>query len=155
MNIIWKGVISMNFVNNWKKPKIRTSKMKKRFLKRIKGSALREIKRKKLMDPKALFYLHKYINSRFEKGKTEIYTDYFKEQNKIDELYALGIAETIKLLEEYKIQMNKMYENEKSYKKAAERLDSESFIAPSIIEDDYKLLLDEFTKLNEILDWKN
>ena len=48
-----------------------------------------------------------------------------------------------------------MYENEKSYKKAAERLDKESFVSPSIIEDDYKLLLDEFTKLNERLDWKN
>lgn len=145
----------MNFTSNWKKPKIKTNKMKKRFLKKIKRSALREIRKKKLMDPKALFYLHKYINSKFEKGKTEIYTDYFKEQNKIDELYALGIAETIKLLEEYKIQMNTMCENEKSYKKAAERLDKESFVSPSIIEDDYKLLLDEFTKLNERLDWKN
>ena len=145
----------MNFTSNWKKPKIKTNKMKKRFLKKIKRSALREIRKKKLMDPKTLFYLHKYINSKFEKGKTEIYTDYFKEQNKIDELYALGIAETIKLLEEYKIQMNTMYENEKSYKKAAERLDKESFVSPSIIEDDYKLLLDEFTKLNERLDWKN
>lgn len=145
----------MNFTSNWKKPKIKTNKMKKRFLKKIKRSALREIRKKKLMDPKALFYLHKYINSKFEKGKTEIYTDYFKEQNKIDELYALGIAETLKLLEEYKIQMNTMCENEKSYKKAAERLDKESFVSPSIIEDDYKLLLDEFTKLNERLDWKN
>ena len=89
-----------NFVHvdmDWHNPKYVLNVIKEKDLKRIRKKVLKEIKKEDIINPKTLFYVHKFVDSSFNKKALNI-EGRFIEIEAHDETY-YGIPETLKYLE--------------------------------------------------------
>ncbi len=107
-----------NFVHtdmDWHNPKYVLNVIKEKDLKRIRKKVLKEIKKEDIINPKTLFYVHKFIDSSFNKKALNIEGRFIEKQNSIDQLYALGKSEMYASISEY-------YDLVKEVREAEERL---------------------------------
>ena len=75
---------------DWHEPKYVLNVIRDKELKKIKKKVIKEIKKEDIINPKTLFYVHKFIDSSFNKKALNIEGRFLEKQNSIDQLYALG-----------------------------------------------------------------
>jgi hypothetical protein len=70
-------------------------------LRKIRRRILRDLKKEKVINPKALYYLRKYVDASFNKKTVNIEGRYIEKQNTLEQLYATGRAEVYESIAEY------------------------------------------------------
>ena len=106
--------------------------------------------------PQALFYCHKYIDSKFNKNDFDIDSYYHAKQNLIDQMYAEGLGEVEAELNEYSSLIERTRAVEQRMRRKENVLDPESALdeTESTICDDTEKLYAEVANLPHILDWQ-
>ena len=125
--ILKKIPIIGNFIQddlNWHEPKYVLNVIKDKELKKIKKKVIKEIKKEEIINPKTLFYVHKFIDSSFNKKSLNIEGRFIDKQNSIDQLYVLGKAEVYANISEYYDLVKEVREAEERLKNAIVELDT-------------------------------
>ena len=142
-------------IEDWHNPSTNLQIIKEEDLDSIKKDTLDELNKAKVMDPKALFYIHKYIDARFSERDFDIEGRFLDKQNNLDQLYAEGRGEVYSLFTEYQEVLKKAKEADDRYRRAIceldpqikEKLENKEFY------DDIDLIRKEYDRLPESLDW--
>lgn len=140
---------------DWHEPISSLEVVSKKELSKIKENTKKELKKEKVVDPKALFYIHKYIDARFNKSSFIISSRYIEKQNQIDTLYAEGRAKTFSTLTEYEDVMKALDEAEKRYKRALVNMDYKikDELQNKTFENDLNDLRNSFNEIPSKLNW--
>lgn len=140
---------------DWHEPISSLEVISKKELEKIKKKTKKELKKENVVDPKALFYIHKYLDARFNKSSFIISSRYIEKQNQIDTLFASGRAETFSLLTEYEDVMKALDEAEKRYKRALVNMDHKvkDELQNKSFENDLKALRNSFNEIPSRLNW--
>lgn len=109
---------------DWHDPKYVLKVIKDKELKKIKKKVIREIKKEDIINPKTLFYVHKYIDSSFNKKALNIEGRFIEKQNSIDQLYAVGKSEIYASVSEYYDLVKEVREAEERLRNAIVELDN-------------------------------
>ncbi|MBR3052149.1 hypothetical protein IKG60_00825 [Candidatus Saccharibacteria bacterium] len=106
--------------------------------------------------PQALFYCHKYIDSKFNKNNFDIDSYYHAKQNLIDQMYAEGLGEVEAELNEYSALVERTRAVEQRMRRKENVLDPESSLdeTGSTICDDSEELRTRIADLPRILNWQ-
>ncbi len=141
--------------NDWHNPKYALKVIKEKELKKIKKKVIKELKKEQIINPKTLFYLHKYIDSSFNKKALNIEGRYIDKQNKLDYLYALGKSEVYALVSQYYDAVNEVTEAEERLRKTIIELDPKTTgkINDTVIFEDDKDFYEQLRSLPEKLEW--
>lgn len=154
--INWKAFIPfLNKGEDWHTPTTNLQIIRDEDLKKIKKDTMDELKKSKVIDPKALFYIHKYIDARFSEKDFDIEGRFLDKQNTLDQLYSLGRSEVYTMFTEYQEILKKAKEADKRYRRAIIAMDSKisAELDKKKFYDDVDLLKEEFDKLPQALDW--
>lgn len=106
--------------------------------------------------PQALFYCHKYIDSKFNKNNFDIDSYYHAKQNLIDQMYAEGLGEVEAELNEYTTLIERTRAVEQRMRRKENTLDPESALneTDSTVYNDSGKLCTEIAGLPRILNWQ-
>ena len=104
--------------DDWHEPKYILKVINEKELRKIRKRILKDLKKEKVINPKALFYLRKYVDASFNKKTVNISGRFIEKQNKLEQLYATGKAEIYELIAEY-------YDILREIREADERLKKE------------------------------
>lgn len=85
----------------------------------------------KTAKPQALFYIHKYIDSKFDKNDFDVNTYYSKKQNIIDRNYAAGLGELNSEITGYRELLDEIKEVEQRMRRKINILDTEANLDPT------------------------
>ena len=153
-----KSIFNKNNLNeDWHNPSTNLQIIKETELDNIKKDVLNELKNAKVMDPKALFYIHKYIDARFSERDFDIEGRFLDKQNNLDQLYAEGKGEVYSLFTEYQEVLEKAQEADDRYRRAICELDPaiKDKLMKKEFNNDYEIIRKEFDRLPEALDWSD
>lgn len=125
-------------------------------LDKLQRETIAEVGSNSAAKPQALFYCHKYIDSKFNKKDFDIDTYFVKKQNIIDQKYAEGVGDLKAELTGYKELIDRIKEIDKRLRKKINKLDPTSCVdensIPSYDDSDYLIgLVDD---ISEGVDWK-
>ena len=101
----------------------------------------------------ALFYIHKYIDAKFDKKDFDVDTAYAKKQSVIDELYAEGISDIYSSFTGYKGLVDEITAARENLERIAKNLDMENAEVSSKEYDDTEEMLREIEALPTSLNW--
>lgn len=143
--------------DDWHEPKYILKVINERELRKIRRRILKDLKKEKVVNPKALFYLRKYVDASFNKKTVNISGRFIEKQNKLEQLYATGKAEIYELIAEYYDILREIREADERLKKAVLELEpnSKRVVNKEIIYEDDSKFLEEFNKLPEQLEWRS
>ncbi len=147
-----------NFIQedmDWHNPKSVLKVIKDKDLKKIKRKVIKELKKEDIINPKTLFYVHKYIDSSFSKKALNIEGRFIEKQNTMDQLYALGKAEMYANISEYYDLVKEAREAEERLRNAVVELDNKTdrnLNNDNVYSDD-SLFWERIRNLPNKLDW--
>lgn len=151
-------LIGSFFKNNddWHNPDYILEVISEKELKRIRKKILKELKKEKVINPKALFYLRKYIDSSFNKKTVNIEGRYIKKQNELDQFYAIGKSTVYESISEYYDTIREIREADERLKIAIKELEPniDRKVNDDIVYNDDTSFYDKFNKLPERLEWR-
>lgn len=152
-----KSIFKREEVEDWHNPSTNLQIIKEEDLDDIKKDALNELNKAKVLDPKALFYIHKYIDARFSERDFDIEGRFLDKQNNLDQLYAEGRAEVYSLFTEYQEVLKKAREADDRYRRAICELDPQikHELDKKKFYDDVSIIKKEYERLPEALDWSD
>ena len=107
--------------------------------------------------PQSLFYYHKYIDSKFNKGEFDIDTYFTKKQNIIDRKYAEGVSDLREEFTGYKELIEKIREVDSRLRRKINKLDptSNKDLTAAGVYDDTDAVESLVNSIPEDLDWNN
>ena len=148
-----------NFVHvdmDWHNPKYVLNVIKEKDLKRIRKKVLKEIKKEDIINPKTLFYVHKFIDSSFNKKALNIEGRFIEKQNTLDQLYAKGKSEIYSNIAEYYDLIREIKEADIRFRNAVMQLEpkSQRVVNKNIVYNDDVTFKNKFNSLKEKLDWR-
>ena len=111
---------------DWHNPKYILKVIDKNELKDIRKNILKELKDENVINPKALYYLRKYVDASFNKKTVNIEGKFIEKQNELEQLYAKGKAEVYELIAEYYDTIREIKEADYRLKKAILELEPNS-----------------------------
>lgn len=105
--------------------------------------------------PQSLFYYHKYIDSKFNKGDFDIDTYFTRKQNIIDRRYAEGVSELREEFTGYKELIEKIREVDSRLRMKTNKLDptSNKDLETAGVYDDSEVIERLVNSIPEDLDW--
>ena len=158
-NLLSKIPFINNFINqddDWHNPKYILKVINEKELRRIRRRILRDLKKEKVINPKALYYLRKYVDASFNKKTVNIEGRFIEKQNTLEQLYATGKAEVYESIAEYYDILREIREADERLKKAVLELEpnSKRVVNKEVIYKDDTSFSEHFNELPEQLDWR-
>ena len=158
-NLLSKIPFINNFINkdyDWHNPKYILKVIGDRELRRIRRRVLRDLKKEKVINPKGLYYLRKYIDASFNKKTVNIEGRFIEKQNELEQLYATGKSEVYESIAEYYDILREIREADERLKKAVLALEpnSERVVNKDVVYEDDSSFNERFNKLPESLKWR-
>lgn len=139
---------------DWKKPEaIPKEVLSKKELDDLERQTIAELRDNDTLHPQALFYIHKYIDAKFDKKDFDVDTVYAKKQSVIDELYAEGISDIYSSFTGYKGLVDGITAARENLERIAKNLDMENAEVSSKEYDDTEEMLREIEALPTSLNW--
>ena len=141
---------------DWHNPKYILKVIDKNELKDIRKNILKELKDENVINPKALYYLRKYVDASFNKKTVNIEGKFIEKQNELEQLYAKGKAEVYELIAEYYDTIREIKEADYRLKKAILELEPNSKRAinkETVYKDDLEFSK-RFEELPNKLEWR-
>lgn len=117
---------------------------------------IKELKKEEVINPKTLFYLHKYVDSSFNKKTLNIEGRFIEKQNTLDQLYAKGKSEIYSNIAEYYDLIREIKEADIRLRNAVMQLEpkSQRVVNKNIVYNDDVTFKNKFNSLKEKLDWR-
>lgn len=142
--------------DDWYNPKYVLNVIKDKELKKIRKKVIKELKKEEVINPKSLFYLHKYVDSSFNKKTLNIEGRFIEKQNTIDQLYAKGKSEIYSNIAEYYDLIREIKEADMRLRNAVIQLEPKSkrVVNKNTIYNDDVSFNNKFNSLKEKLDWR-
>ena len=142
-NLLSKIPFVNNFFNkdyDWHNPKYILKVIGDKELRKIRKRVLKDLKKEKVINPKALYYLRRFI----------------EKQNELEQLYATGKAEVYELIAEYYDILREIREADERLKKAVLELEPNSMrvVNNEVIYKDDSSFSKNFNEIPEQLDWR-
>lgn len=158
-NLLSKIPFINNFINkdyDWHNPKYILKVIGDRELRKIRRRILRDLKKEKVINPKTLYYLRKYVDASFNKKTINIEGRFIEKQNELEQLYATGKAEVYESIAEYYDILREIREADERLKKAVLELEpnSKRVVNKEVIYKDDTSFSESFNELPEQLDWR-
>lgn len=158
-DLLSKIPIINNFIKkdtDWHDPKYILKVINEKELRHIRKRIMKELKKEKVINPKALYYLRKYVDASFNKKTINIEGRFIEKQNELEQLYATGKAEIYELIAEYYDTLREIREADERLKKAVLELEpnSKRVVNNEVIYQDDSSFSDKFSKLPEQLEWR-
>ncbi len=106
-------------------------------------------------EPQALFYYHKYIDSKFNKSDFDIETYFSHKQNIVDKKYAEGLGDLNQEFTGYIQLLEEVREYEQRFRRKTNKLDPESKmdLETSAVYNDSLKLLEQIKELPSEINW--
>ena len=151
------------FINNffsksddWHNPKYILKVINEKELRKIRKRILKDLKKEKVINPKALYYLRKYVDASFNKKTVNIEGRFIEKQNELEQLYATGKAEVYELIAEYYDTLREIREADERLKKTILELEPNSMrvVNKDVIYKDDSSFSKKFNELSEQLEWR-
>ena len=157
-NILSKIPFINNFIkkeDDWRDPKYILKVIGDKELKTIRKNILKDLKKAKVINPKGLYYLRKYIDASYNKKTVNIEGRFIEKQNTLEQFYATGKAEVYEAIAEYYDVLREIREADERLKKAVLALEPEGnrVINKEEIYKDDDSFYKAFEELPEKLDW--
>jgi len=145
-----------NKEDDWHEPNYILKVINEKELRKIRKRILKDLKKENVVNPKALFYLRKYVDASFNKKTVNISGRFIEKQNKLEQLYATGKAEIYELIAEYYDLLREIREADERLKKAVLELEpnSQRVVNKEVIYEDDSSFLEKFNELPEQLEWR-
>lgn len=142
--------------DDWYNPKYVLNVIKDKELKKIRKKVIKELKKEEVINPKTLFYLHKYVDSSFNKKTLNIEGRFIEKQNTLDQLYAKGKSEIYSNIAEYYDLIREIKEADIRLRNAVMQLEpkSQRVVNKNIVYNDDVTFKNKFNSLKEKLDWR-
>ena len=142
--------------NDWHDPKYILKVVNEKDLRKIRKRILKDLKKENVINPKALYYLRKYVDSSFNKKTVNIEGRFIEKQNELEQLYATGKAEVYELIAEYYDTLREIREADERLKKTVLALEpnSKRVLNNEVIYEDDLSFNERFNELPEQLDWR-
>lgn len=142
--------------NDWHNPKYILKVINENELRKIRKRILKDLKKEKVINPKALYYLRKYVDASFNKKTVNIEGRFIEKQNELEQLYATGKAEVYQLIAEYYDILREIREADERLKEAVLELEpnSKRVVNKEIIYKDDTSFNKHFNDLPEQLEWR-
>lgn len=158
-NLLSKIPFINNFLkkdDDWHNPKYILKVISEKELRKIRKRVLKDLKKEKVINPKALYYLRKYVDASFNKKTVNIEGRFIEKQNELEQLYATGKAEVYELIAEYYDILREIREADERLKKAVLELEpnSKRVVNKEIIYKDDSSFSESFNKLPKQLEWR-
>lgn len=154
--IIRKFIKKEDISTDWRNPKATLEVISKQELDSLQKETINDLSSEGVIDPKALFYIHKYIDSKFSKKDFNVEDRFINKANKLDQLYAEGRAEIYAEYTGYEELMERAREADMRLRRAIVALDPETTVPTDECKlyDDSELLKAQFEKLTDKLTWE-
>lgn len=148
-----------NFVqkdNDWHNPKYILKVINEKELRKIRRKVLADLKKEKVINPKGLYYLRKYIDASFNKKTVNIEGRFIEKQNELEQLYATGKAEVYESIAEYYDILREIREADERLKKAVLALEpkSDRVVNKDVVYEDDSSFNERFNELPDRLEWR-
>lgn len=158
-NLLSKITFVNNFFNkdyDWHNPKYILKVIGDKELRKIRKRVLKDLKKEKVINPKALYYLRKYVDASFNKKTINIEGRFIEKQNELEQLYATGKAEVYELIAEYYDILREIREADERLKKAVLELEPNSMrvVNNEVIYKDDSSFSKNFNELPKQIDWR-
>lgn len=158
-NLLSKIPFVKNFFpdeEDWHNPKYILRVIDEKELRKIRKTILKDLKKEEVVNPKALYYLRKYIDASFNKKTVNIEGRFIEKQNILEQLYATGKAEVYEAIAEYYDVLREIREADERLKKAVIALEPNSnrVLNKEVVYEDDSEFNERFNKLPEQLDWR-
>ncbi|MBQ1373252.1 hypothetical protein IIY66_00395 [Candidatus Saccharibacteria bacterium] len=133
-NFIQKIPIVRNFFGSeddsseWEKPKSTLEVISKEELDALQKETVNDLQQEGVLDPRALFYVRQYVDSKFSKKDFNIEDRFINKANKLDQLYADGKAEIYAEYTGYEELMERAKEADLRLRRAIVALDPDTTI---------------------------
>ena len=140
--------------SDWHNPATTLEVLSKAELKAMQNEAIKDLEDEGVLNPKALFFVRKYIDAKFDGNDFNADDYYIDKANKLDQFYAAGKAEVYAECTGYGELMERAKEADLRLRRAIVALDPETDIST----EDCKLINDaeEFmTKYHQLVDKLN
>lgn len=126
-------------------------------LEHLQSDTVKQMSEKPTAKPQTLYYYHKYIDAKFNKGDFDIDTYFTKKQNIIDQKYAEGLGDIKAEFTGYKELLNEIQEVDQRLRRKINKLDPNSNIDLEAIGtyDDSAKLLEQINELPEEINWNS
>lgn len=139
---------------DWRKPEaIPKEVLSKKELDDLEHQVIAELRENDTLHPQALFYIHKYIDAKFNKRDFDVDTAYAKKQNVIDELYAEGLSDIYSSFTGYKGLVDEITAARENLERIAKSLDMDNAEVDTREYDDTEEIFKEIESLPTSLNW--
>ncbi len=141
--------------NDWHDPKYILKVISEKELRKIRKRILKDLKKEKVINPKSLYYLRKYVDASFNKKTVNIEGRFIEKQNELEQFYSSGKAEVYQLIAEYYDILREIREADERLKKAVLELEpsSKRVVNKEVIYKDDISFYKQFNELPDKLDW--
>lgn len=142
--------------DDWHNPKSILKVISEKELKKIRKVILKDLKKEQVVNPKALYYLRKYVDSCFNKKTVNIEGRFIEKQNDLEQLYATGKAEIYEKIAEYYDTLREIREADERLKIAVNELEPncKRVVNNEIIYGDDSSFYEKFNELPQQLEWR-
>lgn len=142
--------------DDWHNPKYILKVINEKELRKIRKRILKDLKKEKVINPKALYYLRKYVDASFNKKTVNIEGRFIEKQNELEQLYATGKAEVYELIAEYYDTLREIREADERLKKTILELEPNSMrvVNKEVIYKDDSSFSKKFNELPDQLEWR-
>lgn len=141
-------------LSDWMRPEgVPTEVLSKRELDALENRVVHELDKNNVLQPQALFYVHKYIDAKFNKKDFDVETAYANKQSIIDQMYAEGLSEIYSSFTGYKGLVDEISVARENFERIAKRLDAENIGINAEEFDDTEEIRKEIEALPTSLAW--
>ena len=142
--------------DSWRTPKTALEVISKAELDGMQRETISDLQAEGVLDPKALFYIYKYIDAKFDKKDFNVEDRFIAKANKLDQFYSEGRAEVYAEFSGYKTLFDLTKDADRRLRSAIIALDPETELKASDcrVEDDYDSLKSSYNKLPTLLNWE-
>ena len=121
----------------------------------IQSEAINQSNATNTQKPQSLFYYHKYIDAKFNKGDFDIDTYFTKKQNTVDRKYAEGVSDLKEEFTGYKELIDRIREVDNRLRRKINKLDpsSNKDLSTAGVYDDTEAIEKLVNSIPEDLDW--
>lgn len=142
--------------NHWRMPTTALEVVSKAELDEMQQETIEDLQKEGVLNPKALFYLYKYIDAKFNKKDFNVEDRFIAKANMLDQFYSEGMAEVYADFTDYEELVKRTIEANLCLRRAIVALDPEADVdtAQSNIKNDAKELEASYNQLSKQLNWK-
>ena len=126
-------------------------------LENLQSDTVQQMSEKPTAKPQTLYYYHKYIDAKFNKGDFDIDTYFCQKQNIIDSKYAEGLGDVESEFTGYKELLDEIKEVDQRLRQKINKLDPNSKIDLEAVGtyDDSAKLLEQINALPREINWSS